>query len=377
MNPMADASTIERALMQQARIRRTPINGSLELLPLCHLNCTMCYVRLSKAEMEAQGRLRTWEEWLDIARQMKENGVLFLLLTGGEPLMYPNFRELYVALKKMGMILTINTNGTLLDKDWADFFARNKPRRINITVYGASEEKYRDLCQAPQGFKKATDAVRLLKERGVDVKISGSATKANEVDLEDIVRLGHSMSVPVVIDTYMMPATRERTLPYDFQSRLDPISAARARVRTLKLEMGEERFRNYRDTAIATADNFVPGEEKEENIACLAGNCSFAVNWQGYLQPCVILQNPRANVFEVGFRDAWKQVCEQAQALKSASKCSVCSLRHLCRSCVAAGLTETGAHNGIPPYMCSYAAETLRLLREDAAANSIEVAAHE
>ena len=158
---------------------------------------------------------------------------------------------------------------------------------------------------------------------------------------------------------------------------MDPISAARARVRTLKLEMGEERFRNYRDTAIATADNFVPGEEKEENIACLAGNCSFAVNWQGYLQPCVILQNPRANVFEVGFRDAWKQVCEQAQALKSASKCSVCSLRHLCRSCVAAGLTETGAHNGIPPYMCSYAAETLRLLREDAAANSIEVAAHE
>lgn len=377
MNPMADASTIERALMQQARIRRTPINGSLELLPLCNLNCKMCYVRLSKAEMEAQGRLRTWEEWLDIARQMKENGVLFLLLTGGEPLMYPNFRELYVALKKMGMILTINTNGTLLDKDWADFFARHKPRRINITVYGASEEKYRDLCQAPRGFQKATDAVRLLKERGVDVKISGSATKANEADLEDIVRLGHSMNVPVVIDTYMMPATRERTLPYDFQSRLDPISAARARVSTLKLEMGEEGFRNYRDTAIATADNFVPGEEKEENIACLAGNCSFAVNWQGYLQPCVILQNPRANVFEVGFRDAWKQVCEQAQALKSASKCSVCSLRHLCRSCVAAGLTETGAHNGIPPYMCSYAAETLRLLREDAAANSIEVAAHE
>ena len=209
------------------------------------------------------------------------------------------------------------------------------------------------------------------------MKISGSATKANEADLENIIQLGHSMNVPVVIDTYMMPATRERTLPYDFQSRLDPISAARARVRTLKLEMGEEGFRNYRDTAIATADNFVPGEEREENIACLAGGCSFAVNWQGYLQPCVILQNPRVNVFEVGFQDAWKQVCEKAQALKSASKCSVCNLRHLCRSCVAAGLTETGAHNGIPPYMCSYAAETLRLLRKHAAADGIEVAGHE
>ena len=377
MNPMADASTVERVLMQQAHARRTPINGSLELLPLCNLNCKMCYVRLSKAEMEAQGRLHTWEEWLEVARQMKESGVLFLLLTGGEPLMYPNFRELYLALKKMGMVLTINTNGTLLDEEWADFFAQNKPRRINITVYGSSEEAYRTLCRAPQGFEKAVNAVRMLKERGVDVKISGSATKAKEADLENIIRLGHSMGVPVMVDTYMMPATRERTLPYDFQSRLDPLAAARVRVRALELEMTEEAFRNYRDNAIATADNYVPGEAKEENIACLAGSCSFSVNWKGNLQPCVILQDPHANVFEVGFREAWKHVCQQAENLKTAAKCSVCNLRHLCRTCVAAGLTEVGQHNAIPEYMCSYAAETLRLLREHAAADSNEGADHE
>lgn len=376
MNPMADASTIERALMTQAYQQKSPINGSLELLPLCNLNCKMCYVRLSKAEMEAQGRLRTWEEWLEIARQMKERGVLFLLLTGGEPLMYPNFRELFVALKKMGMVLTINTNGTLLDADWADFFAKYKPRRINITVYGSSEEMYRQLCQAPQGFRKATDAIRLLRERGVDVKISGSATKANEADLENIVRLGHEMGVPVMVDTYMMPATRERSLPYDFQSRLDPLSAARVRVRTLELEMGKEGFRAYRDQSIRTADTFVPGEEKEEPIACMAGGCSFAVNWQGFLQPCVILTEPRANVFEVGFREAWNQVSRQAALLRSSSKCSVCSLRHLCRTCVASGLTETGCHKGVPEYMCRYAAETLRLLREHAAAETAEVTEH-
>ena len=51
MNPMADASTIEQALMMHARMQKTPINGSLELLPLCNLNCKMCYVRLSKAEI--------------------------------------------------------------------------------------------------------------------------------------------------------------------------------------------------------------------------------------------------------------------------------------------------------------------------------------
>lgn len=364
MEPMSDASTVERMLLNQARAKNIPMNGSIELLPLCNLNCKMCYVRLSKEEMEAQGRMRTVDEWLDIARQMKESGVLFLLLTGGEPLMYPGFRELFVALKKMGMILTINTNGTLLDESWAQFFAENKPRRINITVYGSCEETYRDLCRAPKGFEQAVNAVRLLKEKGVDVKVSGSATKANEADIEGIIRLAHELQVPAVIDTYMMPAVRERSLPYDHQSRLDPKAAARVRIRSLELEMTKETFKQYRKMTLAQIDGFVPGEEREENIGCMAGNCSFAVNWQGNLQPCVILSHLNANVFEVGFQNAWNYVMEEAKNLKTSSKCSVCRLRPLCRTCVAAGITEEGGANLVPKYMCDYAEESLRLLRE-------------
>ena len=59
--------------------------------------------------------------------QMKEAGTLFVLLTGGELLLYPGFREVYLGLRKMGMILTVNTNGTLLDEGWADFFAQHPP----------------------------------------------------------------------------------------------------------------------------------------------------------------------------------------------------------------------------------------------------------
>lgn len=54
-------------------------------------------------------------------------GTLFLLLTGGEPLLFPDFKTLYLELRNMGMILTINTNGTLLGESWADFFAEYRP----------------------------------------------------------------------------------------------------------------------------------------------------------------------------------------------------------------------------------------------------------
>ena len=116
MNYMDDASTFEHSLLQKARQKHIPVTGALELLPLCNMNCDMCYVRLSRSEMERQGRLRTVEEWVRLAEQMQKAGTVFLLLTGGEPLLFPDFKTLYRRLRNLGMILTINTNGTLLDE---------------------------------------------------------------------------------------------------------------------------------------------------------------------------------------------------------------------------------------------------------------------
>ena len=67
----------EQALFQYAIKNKHPVNGSMELLPLCNMNCNMCYVRLSREKMEQAGRLRRLDEWMEIARQMKEAGVLF------------------------------------------------------------------------------------------------------------------------------------------------------------------------------------------------------------------------------------------------------------------------------------------------------------
>ena len=119
--------TYEKYLIERAARGQIPLNASLELLPVCNMNCDMCYVRLSGEEMERQGRLRRADEWLALADQMKEAGTLFVLLTGGEPLLYPGFREVYLGLRKMGMILTVNTNGTLLDEGWADFSPNIRP----------------------------------------------------------------------------------------------------------------------------------------------------------------------------------------------------------------------------------------------------------
>ena len=365
MEPMETASTVERMLLEQAKRTLTPANGSIELLPLCNMNCDMCYVRLSHEEMERQGRLRTADEWLEIGRQMKDAGVLFLLLTGGEPFLYPDFKRLYLGLRQMGMILTINTNGTLIDEELAEFFGKYKPRRVNITLYGTDEETYAELCHYPGGYERTLRGIRLLRERGVDVKVGGSLTRANKDNLDRLLDVEKELGIPVRVDTYMMPATRERELPYNMQSRLDPEEAARARIHALKREMGPELFPQYVQQSVYMADQPEPAESKPGHMACMAGQCSFTINWQGEMRPCVMLSEPAVSVFEAGFEDAWKYIVEETGKILLNAKCSTCHLRHLCRTCAASALLEAGSYDAVPEYMCRYAEESLRLLREE------------
>ena len=365
MELIEGATTVERMILAQAKRTYTPTNGSIELLPLCNMNCDMCYVRLSREEMERQGRLRTAEEWLEIGRQMKDAGVLFLLLTGGEPFLYPEFRRLYLGLRELGMIITINTNGTLIDEELAEFFGKNKPRRVNITLYGMDEETYANLCHYPGGYEKTLWGIRLLREQGVDVRIGGSIVRTNKGDLDKLLDLEAELGVPVRVDTYMMPATRERELPYNIQSRLNPEEAAQARIHALKRVMEPELFHEYVRQSVERAEHPEPAEAKPGHMSCMAGQCSFTINWQGEMRPCVILTEPAISVFEVGFEAAWKYIVEETDKILLNEKCSTCHMRHLCRTCAASALLETGSYGGVPDYMCRYAGESLRILREE------------
>lgn len=355
MEPMEDANTVERMLLAKSASVYSPANGSIELLPLCNMNCDMCYVHLTKKQLdEAGGRIHTGKEWLEIGKQMVENGTLFLLLTGGEPLLHPDFKEIYLGLKKMGIIITINTNATLIDESWIEFFKQHKPRRINITLYGSSNETYERLCHYKNGFDKVINAIKLLQEADIPFKVGFSLARNNQEDAGKVLTLMREMDIPTTFDTYMLPATRERKLPYNEQARLGPVEAALTFAHNLDCLDTEENVEEYVDKQLKMVEDFVPGEEHEGVMQCMAGRCSYTVNWQGEMHPCVILTSPSANVFEVGFKGAWDVIKDGCSKVRLYSGCSVCKLSPICRTCAASHLLESGSYSGKPEYMCTY-----------------------
>ncbi|MBE5892151.1 MAG: radical SAM protein [Lachnospiraceae bacterium] len=353
MELMEDGLSIERHMFEKAAKTRTPIYGVLELLPLCNMSCDMCYVRMSREEMERSGRLLTTEEWCALAEEMKDAGTLFVLMTGGEPLLYPGFKELYLKLRSLGMIITINTNGTLIDDEWADFFAKHKPRRINITLYGAGEETYEKLCHLPGGFARTIAGIKRLKDRGVDVKMNGSLAKANVDERMQIIELGEQLGVPMHVDTYMYPRTRERSCGYKEQARLNPEEAADAGVEVLRREQGEELFKRYAKQRLFEVEH-VKEFGCTNKMSCKAGKSSYVINWKGNMIPCVMLDNPGASVQETGFAEGWKQITEGVERLCISDECASCKYKVVCNTCAAAALAETGKCDAVPDYICRY-----------------------
>ena len=172
METNTGSAPITKYLMAKAVRQKLPLSGCFELSPLCNMDCRMCYVRMSRAEQEAIAPLRTAQEWLQLGKEARDQGMLYLLLTGGEVFLRKDFREIYEGLHQMGIILEINSNGTLIDEETVAWLSAMPPQRINITLYGASDATYERLCRNPKGFTQVTRAIRLLKEAGIMVRLN-------------------------------------------------------------------------------------------------------------------------------------------------------------------------------------------------------------
>lgn len=339
-----------------------PLSGTFELTPCCNMACRMCYVRLTEKQQESIAPLRTAREWIDLGRRARDQGMLYLLLTGGEPFLRPDFREILSGLHKLGLIISINSNGTMIDEQTVAWLKETPPVRINITLYGASDETYGRLCGNPKGFTQVTRAIRLLKEGGISVKLNCSVTPHNASDLDAIFAFAEQEDLVIQASSYMFPPMRRDETMIGRNERFTAREAAYYSARISCLMSGEEDFlERMSRTELPTLSGEL-GEDcpdlpaEPEGMRCRAGKCSFWVTWEGKFLPCGMFPSANAeNVFDMDFMEAWQNVRRSAAAVRVSPKCTNCRLKSLCRTCAAMALTETGDFSATPLYRCEMA----------------------
>lgn len=159
-----------RGMLRRAAQDRQPAHGSFELTSRCNLSCRMCFVRHAAGDRVQMGNELSASAWLDLARQAVDNGMVFLLLTGGEVFLRRDFFEIYEPLTRMGLLLSLFTNGTLINRDIAARLAQAPPSRTEITLYGATAATYEAVTGVPGSYAACSPASRpcCLRESSSD-----------------------------------------------------------------------------------------------------------------------------------------------------------------------------------------------------------------
>ena len=383
---------LEKHLVARANETFEPLTANFELTPLCNLHCDMCFVRLTRQQVEERGGLHDANSWLDIARQLQQMGTLFILLTGGEPMLHPEFHRIYTTLRSMGFIITLNTNGTMITEEMCRDTFREKPRRVNVTLYGSSADTYGRLCHNREGYERTVSALRLLRKYYIDTKLNLSMVRENSNDYDDIMALAHELDIPVVSNSYMFPV--QRTLcgraTHVVESRLPAKEAAL--LNNLFLRYRHET--DYTDFAKQAAFKALQGAPSAEGttLNCRAARSSMWITWQQHITPCAMMDTPYIDLSTgdtQGFdftafnrkhgkhetsdytrnttlppgdlKAAWEWLTATCQQFPAIEECKGCRLHHICQVCYAAALHEL-KECGSVNYLCDMAHEELRLL---------------
>ncbi|HWP98641.1 MAG TPA: radical SAM protein [Syntrophomonadaceae bacterium] len=344
------------SILPKAKARRIPLSGQFEITPRCNLACKMCYIANPGSDYNPASQELSAADWIRLAEEAREAGMINLLLTGGEVFMRKDFRELYEALKGMGFLIKIYSNGTLIDSETAAWLGSIKPFQVEITLYGASAETYGKVTGHPEAFSKAISGIDCLLKEGIPLKLRTTVVRDNYRDFDEIARIAEERELKWGVVNYIMPVRKDTgrmsetyRLPPDLQ---------------IEYETGVEEYfagkqedsRQSLDFEEFSNDPYAAAPDEQLNAyKCLAGKTAFWITWRGEMTPCSSIDETGIYPLRSGFQTAWDGLKNFCDLTPVCEECVQCIYREKCMTCPARLKLETGSFDIKSSYLCELA----------------------
>ena len=339
--------------------KRTPLSFDLEITARCNNNCRHCYINVPADDRSVRTGELTPAYISRIAGEAASLGAVWCLVTGGEPLLRDDFPEIFLGLKRKGLLVSVFTNATLVREDHIRLFRKYPPRDIEVSVYGVTRATYERITRRTGSFDAFTRGLDLLSAGGIPVRLKAVAMRSNLSELPAIERF-----------------CRERTKDY---FRMDPFLHLRfdgnenhnADIRAERLSPEEivaiEQADTERSDALRKSDDglIIPEPDRgsrDRLFHCGSGQSSFTVSFDGLFRLCSDLWNPDC-VYDLKggtLAEAWFDFAPRIQNLRShrrefLEKCAACPIIDLCFWCPARAHLETGEMDRPVEYFCRVA----------------------
>jgi len=178
----------------------------------CNLRCIHCYIKAGK-----KGNTElSHNEALRLIDQIEEVKSPLLILSGGEPIVRNDFKELseYASIKNINLVLS--TNGVLINKDIARWLSYLKFRYIGISIDSSRPEWHDEFRGYKGAFKKTMQGIKYCVDVGLPVGLRFTVTRYNVDDVPKIIELAVKNKINRITFYHLSAAGRARDMGKDW-----------------------------------------------------------------------------------------------------------------------------------------------------------------
>jgi radical SAM protein with 4Fe4S-binding SPASM domain len=323
---------------------RVPLSGTLELTRRCNLKCVHCYLGPQEEQRERRGEELDTEAMLRLVDEIADAGCLYLLITGGDPMVRADFADIYAHARKRGMVVTVFCDGVLVDDRITETFRRYPPRRVEVSLYGATRETYEAITRIEGSYDKCLRGIQQLLDAGAHLQLKTVLMKPNEQEVDEMRQMAADWGVRFRIDAAIFPCLSSGSHePLDL--RVSPQVAVDEELQDPEMR---EAWLDYYERR--------KGVEPIETLyRCGAGMTGFYLSPFGELSPCLMTTNYSYDLKGSSFRERWEKDVPELRERRAPADyaCNSCEIRGLCSACPAFFRLETGDEAERSAYVCS------------------------
>lgn len=273
----------------------------LELTHLCNWDCFFCY-----NDRIQRDTALTVEEYSDLLQQLTDMAVLNLTLTGGEPLVHPDFFAIGGRARELGFVIRIKSNGHLLRGEVAQRLVDEvAPYQIDLSLHGATAATHDRQTRRVGSFDRLMKNIDEMRQLGLRLKLNCTLTSWNEHEVAEMFELTDRLGLPVNFNASVSPKDDGNRDPLQISPTPDGMEA-------LSRILEKRHTQNRPDDLDTSPQEGFGKPTPQVKRHCGAGSSSVTIDQWGNVLPCVQWRREVGNIRETPFPEIWARSRELA-----------------------------------------------------------------
>ena len=336
---------------------RIPLEGSIDLTYRCNNNCRHCWLRIPPQSTEAQKELTT-DEIKGIVDEARNMGCRRWSISGGEPMLRPDFAELFEYITSRSVSYSLNTNGTLITPEIAELMKRKGSKMV--VLYGATADVHDHITRNQGSFEVAMQGFNYLKEAGAGFTVQLIPMRDNYHEWDQMQTLAQSLSPHWRCGAawlYLSADGDSERNQEILRQRLEP-------EQVIELDKPDLSYEAWRKNEEGEAHNQYKDVDDRLFAACIDARRDFHIDPYGMMGFCGFIKDP-AMLYDLrrgSFEECWDvfipSLADKVHGGKEyQDNCGSCEYRKDCRWCPVYGYLEHGRFSAPVEYLCAVAKE--------------------